>query len=430
MSAGWDAPRTRRQFLGLGALVVGSVLAAPALAAAARAEGGGGRLVPDPGGVVDLPRGFQYRIVSTEAGRLTGGQGVPGDFDGMAAFPGPGGTTVLVRNHELAGHEESAVDGANPYDPGRPGGTTAVVVGPDRRELRSYVASSGTRDNCAGGPTPWGTWLTCEEDRSDGHGYVFEVDPATPEDDRSKTPIRDMGRFSHEAVGIDPRTSMAYLTEDDGARGSFLYRHVPHDRRGRPGAPGAGGTLDALALDEGPTRAVRWVRVRPDQANEDALARGAHRFGRLEGATFAGGAFWFDDTAGGPGGRGQVYRLVPGPDGDALERFLDADDGDLRSPDNVVVTPFGDLWFAEDGGGDDRVMGITPDGGVYAFARNRITDSEFAGPCFSPDGTTFFVNIQNPGLTLAIWGPFPAASEARRRQMARAAPPAALCLPV
>jgi secreted PhoX family phosphatase len=239
-----------------------------------------------------------------------------------------------------------------------------------------------------------------------------------------------MGRFSHEAVGIDPRTSIAYLTEDDGARGSFLYRHVPRDRRGRPGAPGAGGTLDALALDEGPTRAVRWVRVRPDQANEDALARGAHRFGRLEGATFAGGAFWFDDTAGGPGGRGQVYRLVPGPDGDALERFLEADDSDLRSPDNVVVTPFGDLWFAEDGGGDDRVMGITPDGGVYAFARNRITDSEFAGPCFSPDGTTFFVNIQNPGLTLAIWGPFPAPSEARRRQMARAAPPAALCLPV
>ncbi len=195
-----------------------------------------------------------------------------------------------------------------------------------------------------------------------------------------------MGRFSHEAVGIDPRTSIAYLTEDDGARGSFLYRHVPHDRRRRPGALGAGGRLDALALDDGPGRAVRWVPVRPERANEDALARGAHRFERLEGATFAGGAFWFDDTAGGAGGRGRVYRLVPGPDGDVLERFLDAGDSGLKSPDNVVVTPFGDLWFAEDGGGDNRVMGVTPDGGVYEFARNRITDSEFAGPCFSPDG--------------------------------------------
>jgi hypothetical protein len=435
MSEGWNAPRTRRQFLRMGAVAAGAALAAPAVAAAGRAAPRDhGRLVPDPGGVVDLPRGFRYRIISSEQDRLSSGQSVPGDHDGMAAFDGPGGTTVLVRNHELGGHEGTSVDGANPYDPGQAGGTTAIVVGWDRREITSHVASSGTRDNCAGGATPWGTWLTCEEDRSDGHGYVFEVDPALAESDGSRTPIRGMGRFSHEAVGIDARTGLAYLTEDETERGSFLYRFTPADRRSRPGALAVGGTLEALAvdapLDAGRRLPVRWVPVRADLANEDARERGATRFGRLEGATFAGGAFWFDDTAGGAARRGRVYRLVPGPGGDTLECFLEANgDNGLRSPDNVVMTPFGDLWFAEDGGGINRLMGISPDGGLYEFARNRITRSEFCGPCFAPDGRTFFVNIQNPGLTLAIWGPFPAPSDARRRRMVLAAPPAPACTP-
>ena len=437
VSEGWGAPRSRRQFLQLAALAAGAVFAAPALASAeniGRPAPAGGRLVPDPGGVVDLPPGFRYRIISSERATLSSGQGVPGDHDGMAALPGPGGTTVLVRNHELGGHEGTSVDGANPYDGGAAGGTTAIVVGPDRRELRSSVASSGTRDNCAGGPTPWGTWLTCEEDRSEGHGFVFEVDPADPESDLSRTPIRGMGRFSHEAVGIDPRTGFAYLTEDERARGSFLYRFVPFDRRARPGALGMGGMLQALVVDEPPAPGrrlpVRWLPVRPELANEDAAERGATRFARLEGATFAGGAFWFDDTSGGPAGRGRIYRLLPGPGGDLLELFLECSgDNGIRSPDNVVVTPFGDLWFAEDGGGVDRLMGITPDGGVYEFARNRITRSEFTGPCFAPDGRTLFVNIQNPGLTLAIWGPFPAPSGARRHRMAYAAPPAPACTP-
>lgn len=456
VSDGWNARRSRRQFLGIGALVAGTALAAPGLALGRRPDEGArggtyGRLIEDPGGVVDLPRGFQYRILSSEQATLTDGQDVPADHDGMAAFRGPDGTTVLVRNHELSGDEGSAVEGANPYDPEQPGGTTAVVVGPDRREIRSYVASSGTRQNCAGGATPWGTWLTCEEDRSEGHGYVFEVDPADPESDLSKTPILGMGFYSHEAVGIDPRTGIAYLTEDDfrgeihpsdprrDERSSFLYRYVPTDRRQRPGALQAGGTLEALAvdeaaaprdadlLDEGQVLPVRWIPVRPELAHEDALERGATRFNRLEGADFAGGAFWFDDTAGGEARLGQVYRLLPGPGGDALELFFEADDANrMESPDNIVVAPFGDLWFAEDGDGVNRVMGITPDGAVYEFARNRISNSEFAGPCFSPDGRTFFVNIQSPGLTLAIWGPFRRASGPRRRQMAHAAPPAAL----
>ena len=452
----WDAPRSRREFLGWGAFAASTALVSPALlrggpAAGAETGPGYGPLREDAGGVVDLPRGFQYRILSAEQAVLTSGQEVPADHDGMAAFRGPGNTTVLVRNHELRDDEAPAVEGANPYDAKEPGGTTAIVVGPDRREVRSYVTSSGTRNNCAGGATPWGTWLTCEEDREEGHGFVFEVQHDAPESDLSKTPIRAMGLFSHEAVGIDPRTSIAYLTEDDfvgdvdpldpskDTRSSFLFRYIPDDRGHEPGALQRGGALEALVVDEeaaprdpdlfdeGQGFPVRWIPVRPELAHEDALERGATRFNRLEGAFFAGGAFWFDDTAGGEARLGQVYRLIPGAGGDTLELFLEADDANaMESPDNIVVTPFGDLWFAEDGDGVNRVMGITPDGGVYEFARNRISGSEFAGPCFSPDGRTFFVNVQSPGLTLAIWGPFPRRSGARRRQMAHAAPPAAL----
>jgi uncharacterized protein len=102
----------------------------------------------------------------------------------------------------------------------------------------------------------------------------------------------------------------------------------------------------------------------------------------------------------------------------------------MESPDNIIVTPWGDLWFAEDeavsGDNVNRVMGITPDGQVYTFATNRLNDSEFAGPTFSPDGKTFFVNFQDPGLTFAIWGPFTRRDVSRQRQMAVAAPPESL----
>src|SRR5829696_3213157 len=448
---------SRRAFLTLGgmsaaALAFGSWGARPSNGAV-----GYGPLVEDPAGILNLPSGFQYRIISEEGSKLSNGAPVPGDHDGMAAFQGPGDTTILVRNHELGPNEGPAVVGTNPYRSSQRGGTTGIVVGSDRVEIDDYVTSSGTRNNCAGGATPWGTWLTCEEDRTTNHGYVFEVMPNDPENDLSKTPIRAMGFFSHEAAGVDPATGIVYLTEDDfrgsittdpngeivaddtppGTRVSFLYRYIPKDRNQRPGALQKGGRLQVMTLEQMPNYnvdlanpgqkfGVVWKNVKPEEPHESAENLGAARFNRLEGAYFAGGAFWFDDTAGGEKRLGQIFRYLPASN--TLELFYEGrKPGEMESPDNIVVTPWGDLWFAEDeavnGDTINRVMGVTPDGQVYPFARNRLNDSEFAGPTFSPDGNTFFVNFQNPGKTFAIWGPFGGQSAARQRQMAVAAPP-------
>lgn len=456
---------SRRGLLGRGAAVAGGAALAvgPGAALAKRGrEAGFGTLVEDQGNLLDLPRGFHYRVLSREGSPLSRPDAVvPGDHDGMAAFPGPHNSTILVRNHELSSSERPEVPQSgyvNAYDPSEAGGTTGILVGPNRKEVRDFVTSAGTTRNCSGGPTPWNTWLTCEETRDDNgvmHGYVFEVNPYDPANRLSAQPIRDMGFFSHEATGTDPQTGIVYLTEDDfrgelpgdpadedevgtppsvgGTRASFLFRFLPNDRRQRPGALQQGGTLEALKIDERPSYnvdfadqgqrfGVTWVQVNPEQAHEDALTKGAARFNRLEGADFRGGAFWFDDTAGGEARLGQIFRYLPGSN--TLELFFEGRRAEnMESPDNLVVTPFGDIWFCEDGSGTDRVMGITPDGDVYEFARNSFNNSELAGCCFSPDGRTFFVNIQSPGITFAIWGPFARGHAGRQRRMATAAPP-------
>jgi secreted PhoX family phosphatase len=434
---------TRRTFVqGLAAGAGGMLVAActPRDGSSRLPRGGGvfGPLVEDPGGILDLPRGFQYRVLSEEGARLSSGQPVPGDHDGMAAFPGAGGATILVRNHELGEGEDSAVEGSRPYDSGMPGGTTAVVVSPERQEIDSFIASSGTEDNCAGGPTPWGTWLTCEETVTDGHGYVFEVIPDEAESDLSVQPVRGMGLFSHEAAGVDPETGIVYLTEDEGPI-SFLYRYIPDDRRARPGALHGGGRLQAFAIVEerAPVASTfeprqrfgqRWIDVSPETPHDDAIERGAVRFNRLEGAFFAGGAFWFNDTAGGDDGLGQTFRYIPAAE--RLELFFESgDDNQMKSPDNAVITPWGDFSFVEDAPDGNRIMGITPEGKVYELGFNRLNDSELAGPCFTADGQTMFVNIQDPGMTLAIWGRFPRGHLSRQIRMGLALPPSRLMAP-
>ncbi|WP_156292061.1 alkaline phosphatase PhoX [Oceanobacillus salinisoli] len=405
------------------------------LAASQNSKGtlsGYGPLVKDPGGVFDIPKGFQYRIISEEGKNLSDGRPIPAMFDGMAAFQGKNNSTILVRNHELTSQTNNPVIGKNPYDKDNTGGTTALVVGNDRKVQQEYVTSAGTVRNCAGGGTPWGTWLTCEETLNEGHGYVFEVDPNDPENNLSKTPIREMGAFSHEAVDVDPATGIVYLTEDAGP--SYFYRYIPNDRSQKIGSLHKGGKLQAAAFEElssnkasefysgGRKYGVVWKDVDSEKPTYEAGQQGCIQFSRLEGCHFIGGVFWFSDTSGGDNGTGTIYRYSPATN--TLEMFYESSSrNDLESPDNITITPWGDLWIAEDGAGSDRIIGLTPEGESYVFAENKLNNAELAGPVFSPDGNTFFVNIQSPGLTLAIWGPFAKRNSGRARQMGHAAPP-------
>ncbi|MGH3927899.1 MAG: alkaline phosphatase PhoX, partial [Pseudonocardiaceae bacterium] len=199
-----------------GVVLVGAgeiLLTAPNGLAAPRAAGYG-PLLPDPAGRLALPEGFRYKIV-TEAGRtlLESGQPTPSKHDGTGAFRSRGGGTVLVNNHEIGDAFGTTpfpvplIDGLV-YDPGSAGGCTVIETDRDGNRIREYVGIAGTSTNCAGGITPWDTWLTCEETedragsegRTKDHGYVFDVDPFDQEANRDPQPIKALGRFAHEAA--------------------------------------------------------------------------------------------------------------------------------------------------------------------------------------------------------------------------------------
>ena len=416
-----------------------------------------GALQQDPSNILDLPEGFSYQIISRAGERMTDGFYVPQRHDGMAAFPGPDGLTVLVRNHEVnSGASADAgpfgpnndllanVDPAAIYDTGRDGqpllgGTTTMVYDTRTQQLVSHHLSLvGTARNCAGGPTPWNTWLTCEEttQRADDrcardHGYVFEVPAEATPGLAAPVPLKAIGRFNHEAVAVDPASGVVYLTEDTGD--SLLYRFIPN----QPGRLAEGGRLQALAvLDQpsldtrnwetstvapGTTLRTQWIDLDEVEAPDNDLRlrgfdRGAARFARGEGIWYGNNAVYFACTNGGQAKRGQIWRYVPSTfEGAAeevskpglLELFVEPNDpGLVDNADNLTVAPWGDLILCEDGSGDQFLVGITPQGDIYKFAHNAVSDSEFAGATFSPDGSTLFVNIQGNGITLAITGPW------------------------
>ena len=412
--------------------------------------------------VIDLLPGFEYSLVSEVGERMSDGLLVPGLHDGMGAFPGPDGTTLLVRNHEL-GPEHSQyspygprnqglrkVDLSRVYDTGRGripalGGTTSIVYDTARRKVvRHFLSLAGTYRNCAGGVTPWGSWISCEEavekpgddekvpsDIEQPHGYNFEVPAWAEMELATPVPLKSMGRFRHEAVAVDPRTGIVYQTED--RFDSLFYRFIPTS----PGKLHQGGRLQALRLRDRPrcdTRnwlerqvevgvrmPVEWVDLENIQAPDDDLRyhgffeRGAARFARGEGCWWGRDAVYFSCTNGGRMRKGQILRYVPSPEeglpGEAskpghLELFIEPDDGNLvDNCDNGCVAPWGDMIVCEDGGSVPHfILGVTPEGRIYKLARTTL--SELCGPCFSPDGSTLFVNIQVPGVTIAITGPW------------------------
>lgn len=391
-----------------------------------------------------LPTGFRYALLGVEGQTMSDGRPTPRAHDGMAAFPLPGGHVRLLRNHEDRDPAELATLRGEPalaYDSRAGGAVTAleVAIGPDGtpRLVRDFVALSGTLVNCAGGPTPWGSWLTCEETTAGTragyggeHGYVFEV-PSRAEEEVAAQPLIALGRFVHEAVAVDPDTGIVYQTEDQSRAG--FYRFLPERR----GELRAGGRLEMLAILDAPAAdlavgqepgvslPVRWVPIGepdPPEAATDPQAvydqgreRGAARFSRLEGCWYGDRRIYFHATDGGDAGCGQVWAYHPGRERIVLV-FESPGPEVLDRPDNLTVSPRGGLLLCEDGPGEvQRVCGLTPEGEIFDFAENLVNDREFAGACFAPDGETLFVNIQgdtrsagpgHPGMTFAIRGPW------------------------
>lgn len=413
---------------------------------------GYGPLQPDPAGLLDLPEGFSYRVISRSGDRMSDGLIVPAAPDGMGCFDLGGNRVALVRNHELKPGAErkgafaggTVKKGARVYAKGAsgeplPGGTTTIVYDMASGEVKSeHLSLAGTAINCAGGVTPWGSWLSCEEaflDSDKPHGYVFEV-PASARGMVDPLPLKALGRFRHEAAAVDPRTGIVYLTEDrdDG----LFYRLLP-ERKGRLAA---GGRFQVLAFSErergrdarnwgddypfasGAWRRVRWIDLPgADSATDDLRARGHEaggvRFARGEGIHWGKGELYFTATSGGARKLGQIFRYVPSPkegqagEGDApgvLQNFLESRDPlVLDYGDNLTVSPQGHLIVCEDKSGThiNHLKMITPTGKSFTLARNAHKESaEFAGVCHSPDGGTMFVNIYDPGHTLAVTGPW------------------------
>lgn len=485
-------PLDRRQLLNRGgAAGAGLVAASIGITSPVRADGkhhadgGNPRLFPPlvEGELLALPPGFSYEVVSV-AGETTMRDGTksPERPDGMRVLRTSRGYR-LIQNHEAGPGSEQPV----PFTPGTvydhaalAGGCTVIDVTRSGRRISEWVGLSGTVSNCAGGITPWGSWLTCEEteDRAGSvdegvtfakdHGYIFEVFAAPPSEQLPK-PIKAWGRAPYEAVVLDPTRTRAYITEDASEPNGLLYRWTaPSGSRLRSHiaehfGPNAG-RLEAMVVHApdgsilpdlsyvtsaqiGRPFHTSWKRVPDRHATTTSLRLQFEdgditRSKKLEGAwatdegmyfavayatsedvpanaTPHDGQLWFYDF-----GEGTLtltayfpynpllHSETPGWEA-ALGYSLDlAFDG----PDNVHVSPYGSVILAEDGATAQHTLAWSQKYGAQAIARNRIVleqsdeggnvYGEMAGPCFSPDGKILFVNVQEPGHTFAIRGPW------------------------
>jgi len=430
-------------------LLEGLKLALPAGATTGQLQGHGhgsglGPLLPDPAGLLDLPEGFSYKVV-TQAGQPLKGQpsGVtPGRPDGTASFPARRGQVLLVNNHEQSGSAPfPALAGPElTYDPGAVGGTTTLLVDRNDDLVSEYVSLAGTFNNCAGGATPWGTWLTCEETEqlatgafTKNHGYVFEVSPYRPDANVDPQPLTALGRFAHEAVIADPLRGHLYLTEDASAPNGLLYRFTPNRRPNRLHSLREGGRLEAMSspgvpdlsvyTELGTTLPVEWKAV-PDPSGIPVSVRKQFadaevtRSRKFEGLWWGNGRAFivcsFARLSDGSAAEhdGQVWSYDPGRRRLRLEAYfpVNTDPGGAGAdtpdgPDNITVNPWGGLVIAEDGEGTQHLVAIV-DGEPFLLARNAVSTSEFTGVNFSPDRRTLFANIQDEGYMFAINGPF------------------------
>jgi uncharacterized protein len=386
--------------------------------------------------LLQLPDGFRYLSYSWTGDPLNDGTPCPSLHDGMAVVDAQGnsGRLILVRNHEPAAGEPYIHRPSITYANDGGGGTTNLIFNTRQEQWeKAWATLAGTIRNCAGGVTPWGSWITCEETGDAGHGWNFDVGAQKGD----PTPLIDMGRFSHEALMVDPLTSSVYETEDSGNSG--FYKFVPFNDR----KLSMGGALYMLKVKDRPNLNlsaayapgtmwdVEWVKIDDPAATArstylQGADRGGARFSRLEGAWWGDRTGFFLTTNGGVVGEGQVFEYDP--QAETLKLIYDSPTAEeVDNPDNITVTPRGGLLLCEDAAGDnvfgERLVGLTLDGKTFTFGINNIDfrhstppnptiqprdyrNNEWAGACYSPDGQWLFVNIQTPGVTFAITGPW------------------------
>ncbi len=404
-------------------------------------------------GEMSLPAGFHAIGFGAAYSKMSDGFRVPPCHDGTAVFGMGNGVVRMIRNHEGFGLGDPWGGRFRAYDPVALGAVTSTVFDTRRgRVLATHLVLNGTDNNCNGGQTPRGSWLSCEETTvgprqgfGKKHGYVFEV-PGDAKGVIEPVPIKAMGRFKHEAAVTDPRTGIVYMTEDCGDPADGFYRYLPDDihRLQR------GGKLQMLAVNGrssydtthgqkvGRKLRCEWVTIgdpdpdeadlRPDAVFQQGREKGAAQFIALEGAKWKRGSCYFTASRGGDDGLGQIWRYTPkGRRGGALELLYESSsETTLEEPDAIAVSPRGGVVVCEDGnggtvGGDNFIRVLTPAGGIETVARNdtpmdlglwgkgekgTFGRSEWAGVAYSPDGNWLFVHIQFPGKSFAITGPW------------------------
>ena len=400
--------------------------------------------------LIKLPPGFRYTSLSWTGDPMSDGRPTPGGHDGGAVLYGGFDRVVYVRNHELnysatAAHQSSFAGSDLTYDAGNaPGGTTNVEFDLRRgRHIRTTPSLSGTIRNCAGGPTPWNSWLTCEENLDfpgsgsatlqQTHGWVFEV-PAIGK--ASPAPITGLGRFNHEAAAVDPLTGAVYLTEDTGTSGLYRYASRRYGRLqsggklqmlrvvGQPGLNTATGLVPFQSLD------VDWVDIanptrRDDVAGDGAgvfkqgFAQGGASFRRGEGIFYRHGRIYFACTSGGAAGKGQNLRARPLPQPPAAHLRIAGGGGSRQSRQPRRQPARRDHPLRRRKPRRSIHARPHPRRQIFNFAQNNVVlngevngitgdfrGSEWAGADWSPDGQWLFASIQTPGITFAITGPW------------------------